>query len=559
MAGRPTSPVRQPDRTSPRDPMDPPHASLRRHELDALRAFAMLLGIALHAAMSFTGVPWTVQDPQTSGLFYGLVSAVHGFRMPLFFLLSGYFTAMLWQRRGLLALVSDRLRRVFLPLVLGSLTVIPLMHGVGLWATKRAAQAPEAARLAPAPDLWRASAAGDRARVAALIEAGADPDARDLGTGATALSLAAGSGHVALVQQLLAGGADVQATDRDGSTALHAAAYLGKSAVAALLLEAGIDAQRRNRRGHTALDATRADPRTTRHVAVMHAATIDRQQLPADRQQIRRLLGVDSVEPEPGRLQRLWWFLTLFPVFHHLWFLWFLCWMVAGFALWKRLAPGTAAEAVPRPWVESARRYLWLVPLTMLPAWFMGRDMPVFGPDTSSSLLPPLHLLAYYTVFFGFGALCFGGPLGIDGMGKRWWLALPLALFVLFPAGMVLVHDGDPRWWPLAVLCHVLYAWAMCAAMMGLFRQLVSMRRAWVRYLSDASYWMYLMHLPLVIVLQAWLRDWPLAPGWKFALICVAVAAVLLLSYETLVRRSWIGALLNGRRHAPGGGQPAGR
>ena len=38
----------------------------RRHDLDALRAFAMLLGIALHAAMSFTGFPWVVQDSRSS-------------------------------------------------------------------------------------------------------------------------------------------------------------------------------------------------------------------------------------------------------------------------------------------------------------------------------------------------------------------------------------------------------------------------------------------------------------------------------------------------------------
>ena len=29
----------------------------RRHDLDALRAFAMLLGIALHAVLSFTSEP----------------------------------------------------------------------------------------------------------------------------------------------------------------------------------------------------------------------------------------------------------------------------------------------------------------------------------------------------------------------------------------------------------------------------------------------------------------------------------------------------------------------
>ena len=538
--------------------MDAPHALHRRHELDALRAFAMLLGIALHAAMPFTGVPWIVHDTQTSAVFYGLVSAVHGFRMPLFFLLSGYFTALLWQRRGLAALLSDRLRRIFMPLVLGTLTVIPLMHGVGLWASKAGAQARDAQPQARAADLWRASTAGDLARVTVLIEAGAALDARDPATGATALSLAAGAGHAAVVKHLLERGADVQALNRDGSTALHAAAYLGRHGVAALLLEAGSGVQHRNRRGHTASDAALADPYTTRLVAGLYSARLDREALRVGRQEVRRMLGSDSAAPEPGRMQRLWWFLTLFPVFHHLWFLWFLCWMVAGFALWKQFAPRFALKPGLRTWVDSAWRYVWLVPLTLIPAGFMGRDMPVFGPDTSDSLLPPLHLLGYYAVFFGFGALCFASADGRGPMGRRWWLTMPLALCVLYPVGFYLVHDGAPALWPLSVLCQVLYAWAMCAGMVGLFRRFVSAQRGWIRYLADASYWMYLMHLPLVIALQVWLRDAPLAAGWRFALICTAAAVVLLLSYEALVRRTWVGVMLNGRRHPIGGGQRAG-
>jgi hypothetical protein len=60
---------------------------------------------------------------------------------------------------------------------------------------------------------------------------------------------------------------------------------------------------------------------------------------------------------------------------------------------------------------------------------------------------------------------------------------------------------------------------------------------------------MYLAHLPLVIAAQLWVRDWPLAAAWKFLLVCGAVFALLLVSYEYLVRYTWIGALLNGRKH----------
>ena len=98
----------------------------RRHDLDALRAGAMLLGIVLHAALAYTGIPiWpTVDDAWPP--FMEINNIIHGFRMPLFFLLSGFFTAMLWKRRGLGGLLIHRVKRILLPLVVGMFTIIPL-------------------------------------------------------------------------------------------------------------------------------------------------------------------------------------------------------------------------------------------------------------------------------------------------------------------------------------------------------------------------------------------------------------------------------------------------
>ena len=60
---------------------------VRRHDLDALRAAAMLLGIAFHVGLAFaSGFPWLVQDAHRNVGFLVFVNASHGFRMPLFFL-----------------------------------------------------------------------------------------------------------------------------------------------------------------------------------------------------------------------------------------------------------------------------------------------------------------------------------------------------------------------------------------------------------------------------------------------------------------------------------------
>ena len=158
------------DSNSPAIPSD-----TRRHDLDALRATAMLLGIALHAALSFIEIPWRVQDRYQPPAFGTFVSAIHGFRMPLFFMLSGFFTAMLWRKRGLKGLLWQRTKRVLLPLVIGCVTIVPVMWVIILAILITTIQAP----VDPEKDLWSAAVSGNLDAVRAHIDGGASLDARD--------------------------------------------------------------------------------------------------------------------------------------------------------------------------------------------------------------------------------------------------------------------------------------------------------------------------------------------------------------------------------------------
>ena len=60
------------------------------------------------------------------------------------------------------------------------------------------------------------------------------------------------------------------------------------------------------------------------------------------------------------------------PLFNHLWFLWFLWWLVLGLAAISALGARLPSIRLPSWLVLSPARYLWLVPLTMIPQWFMG-------------------------------------------------------------------------------------------------------------------------------------------------------------------------------------------
>jgi fucose 4-O-acetylase-like acetyltransferase len=53
--------------------------------------------------------------------------------MPLFFLVSGFFTMMLARRKGLKKLVGQRLLRIGVPLLVGTMIMVPLMAVLGAW------------------------------------------------------------------------------------------------------------------------------------------------------------------------------------------------------------------------------------------------------------------------------------------------------------------------------------------------------------------------------------------------------------------------------------------
>jgi len=109
----------------------------RLHALDAVRGFALLLGIVLHATLSFVPAPsrfWFIQDTHPSMALAVLFFAIHVFRMTTFFLIAGFFAHMSFHRRGALGFIKDRLQRIAVPLVVGWPIVFAAMAVVVFWA-----------------------------------------------------------------------------------------------------------------------------------------------------------------------------------------------------------------------------------------------------------------------------------------------------------------------------------------------------------------------------------------------------------------------------------------
>ncbi len=567
----------------------PPIPVARRHDLDALRAGAMLLGIVYHLALSFAeGFPWLIQDSRQGQGYTLFQYASHGFRMPLFFVLSGFFTAMLWRKRGLKALLKHRFRRIFLPMILGVVTIVPAVWVAFVAGSIYISVFPATAKN-EIGEFWPAVVDGNLESVKKRIEGGQDLGEQHPQFGATPLSLATLYGRAEVADLLIESGADVNARNRDMNTALHAAAFLGHPEIFKRLIEAGADPQAKNFEGKTPLDSLYVDMGATKWVMGLMKIEREEKDILDGRQRIHEAYAVeyklpslsaskseDAEEEEKGFSQiifgilwaigmGIWGFIAgiLFgQTLGHLWFLGMLCWLAAGFAVvawvFEKLDWKTSRRLVLSPFF-----WLGLFLLTLLPQMQMGQMEHIgggFGPDTSLGLVPIPHVLFYYIVFFGFGALYFDCGDSEGKLGCSWRLTLPLALCVVFPLGLEFstgVFGFRDRFlsenWhsPASHVFQALYVWMMIVGCMGLFRALVPAENKCVRYLADSAYWLYLAHMPFVFVAQALVANWPLPAFVKLLLVCVGVIGFLLFTYHYLVRYTWIGRLLNGPRRRP--------
>ena len=540
----------------------------RFHDFDALRGYAMLLGIVLHGLMSFMVIPfWPAQDRNQNTEVCGtILRFIHGFRLPLFFLISGFFTAMLWRKRGLKGLLKQRAIRILIPLVVGTIVTWALVLPLTFWGNAKKAIVAEQRETGQGSDGELANAenkealsqlvrSGDGDQVRALVAEGADVNAKDSGFQLSPLAWAVIEGKPELVSLLIEAGANVNARDGEGSSALHAASFFGRGEEGALLIAAGADVTARNNNGETPLDSQRHGMGTVNWVSEILGIEIKRVELNRGRKQIKELLienGGESgiLNPLLQQFLDLWKLGAQLPLFQHLWFLYYLCWLVVMFAtvVWiRKLIP----FQIPKWMSASPRSWLWVLPATLLCQLFMGEGV---GADTAPGILPWPPKLLYYAVFFSVGALSYGNESFETNAGRFWIFWALLGVPAFFAASTWLGSGGErfggQHW--ASSLSAAVFTWLMIFAHLGFFRRFFSGESRWVRYLSDSAYWLYLAHLPVVMGLQIWISDLDWAIIVKFTFVCTVTTGGLLVCYEWLVRYTFIGAVLNGRKKRPG-------
>ncbi len=247
----------------------------------------------------------------------------------------------------------------------------------------------------------------------------------------------------------------------------------------------------------------------------------------------------------------------------HLWFLWLLLWfyaaLVIGRAVVTRLdRAGVLGRGLDRlasgligPWGPLALGAPLALALWLEPNWIAYFGIPT--PD--AGLVPEAAALVGFGLAFGMGALL-DRRRDLLARIAAWTpvylgLALGAGTTALMLSGgptPVLTPMTDPTAKAMAAAAFGVATYASMFAVVGLALRFWSGHSAMRRYLADASYWIYIVHLPLVMAAQVVVQDWALAWPVKLAIVVVGVTTVSLASYELMVRHGFMGRWLNGRR-----------
>jgi len=253
---------------------------------------------------------------------------------------------------------------------------------------------------------------------------------------------------------------------------------------------------------------------------------------------------------------------TDFPL-THLWFLWVLLVFYVGALILRGLGRLVDRQGLIGQMLDPVVRALvrWSVgPIVLaipvgLAFFLTAKWIPWAGiPTPDQSLIPNAIAATAYGLAFGFGWLI-QRQAGMVTAFARHWLTHLVAAVVLTVIGLYMLPEEsigatfDDNW-VRAVYCVIypLAIWSWAFGLIGAAVRFLSGHSPVRRYLADASYWIYIVHLPILMALQVAIRDVPLPWFAKYGLVVVGTMAPALVTYELLVRHSFVGRLLNGRR-----------
>ncbi|RLM53081.1 acyltransferase, partial [Halobellus sp. Atlit-31R] len=224
----------------------------------------------------------------------------------------------------------------------------------------------------------------------------------------------------------------------------------------------------------------------------------------------------------------------------HMWFLYYLisfCILTAALApLWARL-PAALRDGVDAAFCKLTMR--WWGPLVLaVPLAIVGSFYRAGMLAANGSFIPQLPDLVHNGLFFACGLLAWRHQDALLPYLVRTCWRNVLAGFVVFVialAGFKIFTtrpDSIPHLEAGIAYVYNLTSWLWSFALIGLFLRYLPHQNRVLGYVSESSYWVFLVHMLCTIGFGAMLYTLPAGALTKMALNVLATTAVCLLSYQ---------------------------
>jgi glucans biosynthesis protein C len=239
----------------------------------------------------------------------------------------------------------------------------------------------------------------------------------------------------------------------------------------------------------------------------------------------------------------------------HLWFLEYLILLY----LIQTIAVAVLPKVVPQFLLSAANEvFRWILkcpwkPLILAAPMFLALCLTRGGSlEDPPGFIPVFRILLPYVLAFAFGWLLYQNNDLLDFM-QRWARTHVVAAFgiivlFLFLGSWMDHHRSGARLIVAGAVSVVM--WLLICGLTGVFLRYLDRPMPRMRYMADSSYWLYIVHMLMLMAFQILLRSVPWPAALKVWVVLALAIPAMLLSYHYCVRRTFIGEILNGRRYA---------
>ena len=171
--------------------------------------------------------------------------------------------------------------------------------------------------------------------------------------------------------------------------------------------------------------------------------------------------------------------------------------------------------------------------------------------DASVSLIPDRNTFIFFLLFYLIGWVLFKSKQHLKTFILYDWICTISAIILATIQGLIIqIYGLEPN--SNSVILILFSSVIVCLFLFGitgLFIRYGSNHSAKMRYISDSSYWVYLIHLPLTAIIPAFIWDLPFPAFLKFLIVLSLTTIICFVSYHYFVRNTFIGKFLNGRKY----------